>query len=562
VSCDDDEYAPTEAERAAIEASLATASFPTSASTLRGSRPEALAGEDHENIFWFTDPSGKHVSFLQCRRNGEKPDLPWSYWSDGKWRMMEPDGPLPLYGLDQIRHLNPLDRKSPIAWPRRGVMIHEGAKTAARVHDFVHENPSIDHPWKGDLRHYAHLGFPGGIYNVHRVDWSPIKRLAPGREVVVAADHDRGGERAAAEISSIIRRSMKVVMFDTNFPDAFDLADPWPKPRTFWQGARYCGPTLDDFTFPATWATKLTDVPGVKKPVAKIRDQFADEWYWVEDLDAFIHRDQVDRIRPTAKFNGRVRPFSHVDDTARIFMKLFSPKVDAVCYRPGDPQGIVNITGRRCINTHRPTAIVAVKGSAWPFFRFMRHLIPDQIDRRHVLRWIATLVVRTDIHMSVIILLLISTTQGVGKTTLILDILRPLVGPWNTSCPTEKEIVGSDFDEWKAHKRLACVNEIYSGKSRKMYDALKEMTDATTRINRKYLPRYEVENYLHVAACSNSEAALHLGDEDRRTLVPRVTDKIKPKEYWTEFHDWLRSGGLERIRSGTPSSASRTGRAS
>jgi hypothetical protein len=268
VSCDDDEYAPTEAERAAIEASLATASFPTSASTLRGSRPEALAGEDHENIFWFTDPSGKHVSFLQCRRNGEKPDLPWSYWSDGKWRMMEPDGPLPLYGLDQIRHLNPLDRKSPIAWPRRGVMIHEGAKTAARVHDFVHENPSIDHPWKGDLRHYAHLGFPGGIYNVHRVDWSPIKRLAPGREVVVAADHDRGGERAAAEISSIIRRSMKVVMFDTNFPDAFDLADPWPKPRTFWQGARYCGPTLDDFTFPATWATKLTDVPGVKKPVA------------------------------------------------------------------------------------------------------------------------------------------------------------------------------------------------------------------------------------------------------------------------------------------------------
>jgi Family of unknown function (DUF5906) len=240
-------------------------------------------------------------------------------------------------------------------------------------------------------------------------------------------------------------------------------------------------------------------------------------------------------------------------------MKLFSPKVDAVCYRPGDPQGIVNITGRRCINTHRPTAIVAVKGSAWPFFRFMRHLIPDQIDRRHVLRWIATLVVRTDIHMSVIILLLISTTQGVGKTTLILDILRPLVGPWNTSCPTEKEIVGSDFDEWKAHKRLACVNEIYSGKSRKMYDALKEMTDATTRINRKYLPRYEVENYLHVAACSNSEAALHLGDEDRRTLVPRVTDKIKPKEYWTEFHDWLRSGGLERIRYALERLANRKG---
>ena len=54
--------------------------------------------------------------------NGSKKrDLPWTMWSDGKWRCMEPDGLLPCFGLHLLRN------------NYKPVMLHEGAKTALMV---------------------------------------------------------------------------------------------------------------------------------------------------------------------------------------------------------------------------------------------------------------------------------------------------------------------------------------------------------------------------------------------------------------------------------------------
>jgi hypothetical protein len=44
----------------------------------------------------------------------KKIDLPWSYFSDGEWRNIEPGGLLPLFGLDQLSTASM-------------VCIHEGA---------------------------------------------------------------------------------------------------------------------------------------------------------------------------------------------------------------------------------------------------------------------------------------------------------------------------------------------------------------------------------------------------------------------------------------------------
>ena len=114
------------------------------------------------------------------------------------------------------------------------------------------------------------------------------------------------------------------------------------------------------------------------------------------------------------------------------------------------------------------------------------------------------------------------------------------MGKDNCSSPSEDSIVRGTFNDWAAHKRLAIVNEIYAGDSTKAYNKLKGIiTDEDITINKKYQDIYTVENWLHIFACSNSMRALKLENDDRRWLVPKITDQTQPRQYWLEFYNWL-----------------------
>jgi hypothetical protein len=244
IECSDEEHAPTPAEAAAIAEELKRVPLPQSTLATEALVEGALRKQTSGELFVFRGASGG-VLFVQERilkDDGTKADLPWSYWSDCKWYCMEPDGLLPLYGLDRLKHV-----------PR--VFLHEGAKAAARVQRMIDDR--VPHPWRKELEGYvvAHLGWPGGAPNPHRVDWEPLKRLSPDIRVIIVADHDRVGEEAVPAISKLLGRSLMWVRFDDHFPDAFDLADPWPSHAEWWRDEKYVGPTLDDMTSPATWAT-------------------------------------------------------------------------------------------------------------------------------------------------------------------------------------------------------------------------------------------------------------------------------------------------------------------
>jgi hypothetical protein len=147
-------------------------------------------------------------------------------------------------------------------------------------------------------------------------------------------------------------------------------------------------------------------------------------------------------------------------------------------------------------------------------------------------------------------ILMISETQGVGKGTLGERVLAPLVGVPNASFPSEKEIVDSNYNYWLAHKRLAVVHEIYAGHSSKAYNSLKSIiTDRYITVSKKYQANYDIENWVHVYACSNSMRALQLTMDDRRWFVPKVSEKKRPAKYWADFNKWLvEDGGLQIIK--------------
>ena len=533
---------PTEDEAKAIKAEVLAANFPKSI-PFRTLSPY-LRTIAPDRLFIFKDETGEGIKFVQQRvydSQGGKNDLPWTYWSDGEWRCMEPDGLLPLFGLEHLKDKYP-------------VVVHEGAKSAYIFGKLMDDKKST-HPWAENLRDACHLGWPGGALRPHGVDWSPLKKLAASDRLILVLDNDQPGKDAATAISRILMQPLEVVNFDDRFPESFDLGDEWPKHSQWWRGERYVGPTMDDLLTPATWATELVPSKAKGRPAYRVRKEFAREWLWAEDPPVFIHRKQSNRLRNSNVFNRAVCAFADVDDVARLLIKSASSRVDGLCYLPhrSDKHSptVVTIDRKRLVNVFRPPDIKPIKGDADPWIKFGEHLIPDPGDRKSFLRWVATLIACPDVRMRYGVLL-ISSAQGVGKTTVGEAVLERLVGRWNTSRPNEKQIVDSDFNTWIAHKRLATCNEIYSGQNRKAYDRLKStITEITVDVNDKFIPVYTCENAVHVFACSNSARALHLDDEDRRFLVPRVTEKQpcgddekKNREYWKTFYAWLEGDGL------------------
>ena len=536
-------YQPTDEEAVQIKDAVANhPNLPRSIVATKANFNDLRLKTGSSQLFAYLTSSGTDVMMVQQRKyfdeeETDKHDFPWSFWSDGEWRQCEPGGLLPLFGLDQISSDKP-------------IMVHEGAKAAQTWQQAIAENDEFfkDHPHSETMRNYAHLGWPGGAPNPHRVDWSPIKRLSPHRNVMIVCDNDYVGEIAVCWISRHLRRSLMRVKFNSKFPASFDLADEWPQHKEWWNGDRYVGPDLSEFTSSATWATDIVKAEGKGRPSFKISDHFAQEWKHSISPDCFFNCNGIARnIYTKEQFNDYVKPFSDVASTADLLVKNITCRVDGLHYSPADPpMDVVTVEGQYLINTYHPGLTKARRGDAAPFTDFMNYLITEDKDRHHLMRWCATLMAVPSVKMNYSVLL-VSRSQGVGKGTLAV-ILTSAVGKHNVSFPSENMLISSGFNGWAAHKRLVVVYEIYAGHNSKAYELLKSIiTDPIISVNRKFIEDYTIENWAHIFACSNSYNALHLDDVDRRWLVPRVTNQPREREYWINFYRWIKSGGTEAV---------------
>jgi hypothetical protein len=544
ITVTDKEFAPTADEAAAIKAGLHGANFPKCVNATDALYDDLVRSMPSTSVLYaFYDRRRGGIVMAQERRDiqGRKAYVPWTFWSDGKWRMMEPETNLPFW--------KPPERTA----NSKSVMIHEGAKTAAAVHDLT-TNPDraaelAAHPWGNELINYEHWGMIGGALAPHRSDYAELthEKLT---EVIYVCDNDWPGKSALKTVSKCFGGPLKGIMFDERWPLAWDLADPMP-PAMFSSSNRWNGPTLLNQTQLATWATETpAAVKGAGRPPTVIRGVFAEEWFHCVTPEVFVHKDWPSVVLNLQEFNNTVKPFSDVDDTARLVKSDPAGKSAVLKYSPAMKSGIyTNTDGQRYINTHIPSSIKAERLSPAPFLEFMAHLIPNEADRREMLRWVATLIAKPEIKMLYGVLC-VSEMQGVGKGTLGEKILTPLIGNQNVSFPSEEDIVDNNYNYWAAHKRLAVVHEIYAGHSSKAYNKLKSViTDRFIVVNKKYQASYEIENWIHVFACSNSHRAIKISGDDRRWFVPQITEIKQSPQYWKEFSAWLTEhGGLSAIK--------------
>lgn len=542
-------YEPTEAEQNQIKAEFSSAIFP---SHVRLSKlinlPPQLAQAPKDSIYEFLDEQNKIIMLQQRidprgdQDETEKRYVPWTFWDDNQWRKAEPEGGLPLWGLDQLK-----DNST--------VFIHEGAKAAKRVRDMVEKwagsnrSRSVEvHPWLEELSGAAHVGWIGGALSPYRTDWQAIMRLGIKRAYIVS-DNDSPGVAAVGPISFMLRIPTFHVQFTSEFPVGFDLGDEFPKSmfRKIDEIRHYVGPNFQSCVHPATWATdRITPKKG--KPIIVLRENFKGMWSYVEEADVYVCNEMTDVIRPEKILNTMLSGFSHSSNTCQLMASAYRGRNVKLSYRPDLPSGLIANGDTSAINLHKPTRVKTVVGDFSPFVEFMTYMFPNAKERHEIMRWCATLIAQPEVRMEYGILL-ISEMQGIGKTTLGQKILAPLVGEINTGFPSESEVTESNFNGWLANKRLIVIGEIYSGHSWKAYQRLKGyITDDKIEVNQKYMRSYTIENWIHVFACSNSMKALKVEENDRRWHCPKVTEVKWPVEKFKALNDWINSGGLSIIK--------------
>lgn len=544
-----EEYEPTQIELAAIQAAMIDIKLPKSVRAPKAAALRKMEELDAEIKAWglegrtFAFPSrkdGKVTMLQQTYRHPKsgKQYIPYTMWSDGEWRRMEPDQKLPIW-----KPFKPRDKAK--------LMIHEGAKAAAFLDELLFEGDEErkhSHPWWRELEDYEHWGLIGGALAPHRTEYGEIVSESYG-EVVYVCDNDFPGNAALQEVSKQYGKSLFGVRFGKDFKESFDLADPMPE--KFFKKGRWTGPSLKDLVEPATWATETLPNPGGKgKKVHVLTKAFREQWLHALTPEVFVHRNWPHQLFNAQEFNSKVAPFSHLDDTARLVRKDNASKSAVIKYDPSKEPGVYGSSDEgMVINTYKKPNVQELEGDPKPWLDFMSHLIPDPKDRHELFRWIATLVARPDIRMKYGVLL-ISETQGVGKGTLAEGILTPLIGKINVSSPSESDITESQFNYWMSHKRLAIVHEIYAGHSWKAYNRLKSIiSEDIIHINRKHMATYQIDNWMHIFACSNSLKALRLDQSDRRWYLPRVREEKRSTKFWIDFYGWLQEdGGLGIIK--------------
>lgn len=537
-------YAPDESEAKAIKTECAAADWPNLnriPSLIQ--LPKELKEAPKDDLYVFRDKNDLIVMVQQRMDiDGEKRYVPWTYWDDNEWRRMEPDGALPLWGLEQLKN-------------HTVVFIHEGAKAARKVArmvagETVEAREALkNHPWGQELSHAAHLGWIGGALSPGRTDWRSLNK-GNVKRVYIVSDNDLAGVMAVPRISYHLKVPTFHIQFTEEWPASFDLADEFPESMfTDINGYRhYCGPSFRTCTHPATWATdQLPNPSGRGKPILRLRDSFIDQWLYCEQAEVYVNKEMPEILRSGKSLNVQLLPWIHNCNISAMIANAYAGRKTQLAYRPDMEGRMVSDGTTSAVNLHRPSDIRPKAGDPTPWLEFLKYMFPIERERMQVKRWCATLIGRPEIRMEYG-LLLVSESQGIGKTTLGANILAPLVGKHNTSFPSENTIVNSSFNSWLANKRLIVIGEIYSGHSWKAYNKLKGyITDKEIEVNEKYMKPYVVDNWAHIVACSNSRRALKVEQDDRRWFYPEVTEISWKREQFEDLHEWLRGGGLPII---------------
>jgi hypothetical protein len=268
----------------------------------------------------------------------------------------------------------------------------------------------------------------------------------------------------------------------------------------------------------------------------------------------FIRRADKEMIAPNSfnmEYNrvvnnveglGSGKGAEYTDNAAKAAMNATALEiVRTICYRP-DSAPVID----RKFNMWTDPCITPLKGKPTIFLEHMEYLIPNKIERKLLLQWLAWIVRHPE--QKVMYAILIIGREGSGKSWLG-TLMERLFGADNVVLITEENAVTGIFNGFSTNKRLVFLHETPPKEVEKLLGRVKGLI-TQDKINVRLMRQdyFNAENFANLMAVSNDDVAINL--TNRRWAVVRAADdpyapehSAEHKKYYTRLWDVVPKAG-------------------
>lgn len=282
------------------------------------------------------------------------------------------------------------------------------------------------------------------------------------------------------------------------------------------------------------------DVPPDEVPKKWTKPEVLEAFVWVSSIERFIKKKDTKVMWKKSAFDAH---FSHLN-TAKGAPKSYADclfkltkgtisRFEELVFKPGMPQVI---DGRQ-FNTYTQPTVIAAEGDVTWWDEHLAYLFPNEIDRNHLLNWLAWLVQNIQLKPKHA-LLMQGPIQGTGKS-FVLEVFSQILHPKNVKNISQSDL-HNQFNGWAIRSKLLVVEELRAGDRTEVANKLHPLiTQETISVNEKNVPQQEIDNCFGIAAMTNSDAAIPIDNTDRRYLVLRTDAVPRAPSYYAQLYGRL-----------------------
>jgi hypothetical protein len=253
-------------------------------------------------------------------------------------------------------------------------------------------------------------------------------------------------------------------------------------------------------------------------------------------------RDFKDKIKPLRyeDVEGELRPAS---EAWLVWDKRF--ETYGPVYRPGADTVWADPAGRPHVNMWTGWGCESKEGDVAPFLDLLTNCLTPE-ESREFLMWMAWPFQFPSEKKSSKVPILVGP-EGVGKSA-IFRVLEKIHGSKNCAFINSSDLESS-FNSYIANRTLVVVDD-FTKIDRKTNAKLRNIaTNETIRVNAKFTPEYDVENWASLGFTGNEYDALAMEEDARRFFVMKMTPKVGwDFTKWTSWWEWIDKDGASVIR--------------
>ena len=229
--------------------------------------------------------------------------------------------------------------------------------------------------------------------------------------------------------------------------------------------------------------------------------------------------------------------------------------VDTVAIDPSRPKIYTDEVGLKCANVWSGWAIEPCQEEVRdhevePVLRYFREVLArgDEEAYEWVMMWVADIFQNPASKPGTMLVLV--GEQGAGKTFLVENMLRPIIGDAHCTKASTTEKLTSKFNAHMSGKLLIQGEEVLSSNKRSDAEVMKDLVTSRKRmIEFKGRDAFEmVDHARYVLTSNNLDNAVNVGRGDRRTTILHVSDDYaymdgrnakRHDEFWSEMFRWV-----------------------